>query len=341
MRALPLLLAFSFALAAAPPSRAAEERWLGYAWDKVASARYRVVSREESVTVHEGKSTPSTATVETDLLLLPGPAGDKEVVLEVRFERVKIQADPQGLEADSDATANPKGGPLAALPGVIAATRGTPLRIALSPGGRALRVEGMTAFLEAARTALPEGPNRDGLLRYVVPVSDADLAERIGAIVMPLPNRAVAAGVALPVRLPVPGTAEPQEATVTFAGVQAVDGREALRVVRTLSAEALPPSTVTQGEQRVLVTTTRYATESTLLLSPALGIPLSQVTATTSAQSVAGAAGPGGAPVGSVVETNRTVEATLAAHEPASATAPPAPVAPPASAPSPPPAPLS
>jgi len=341
MRALPLLLAFSFALAAAPPSRAAEERWLGYAWDKVASARYRVVSREESVTVHEGKSTPSTATVETDLLLLPGAAGDKEIVLEVRFERVTIQADPQGLEADSDATANPKGGPLAALPGVIAATRGTPLRIALSPGGRALRVEGMTAFLEAARTALPEGPNRDGLLRYVVPVSDADLAERIGAIVMPLPNRAVAAGVALPVRLPVPGTAEPQEATVTFAGVQAVDGREALRVVRTLSAEALPPSTVTQGEQRVLVTTTRYATESTLLLSPALGIPLSQVTTTTSAQSVAGLAGPGGAPVGSVVETNRTVEATLAAHEPAAATAPPAPAAPPASAPSPPPAPPS
>lgn len=338
MRALPLLLAFSVALAAAPPSRAAEERWLGYGWDKVASARYRVVSREESVTIHEGRSTPSTATVETDLLLLPGPSGDKETVLEVRFERVKIQAEPQGLEADSDATANPKGGPLAALPGVLAATRGTPLRIALSPGGRALRVEGMKAFLDAARAALPEGPNRDGLLRYVVPVSEADLAERIGAIVMPLPNRAVAAGVALPVRLPVPGTAEPQEATVSFAGVEDVNGKEALRIVRTLSAEALPPATVAQGERSVVVTTTRYATESTLLLSPALGIALSQVTTTTSAQSVAGAAGPGGAPVGSVVETNRTVEATLTAHETAAATAPPAP--PPVPAPSlPPPAP--
>jgi hypothetical protein len=259
-------------------------------------------------------------------VLLPGARGEKETVIEVRFERVRIQADPQGLEADSDATANPRGGPLAALHGVLAATRGTPLRIALSPGGRALRVEGMQAFLDAARAALPESPNRDGLLRYVLPVSDADLAERIGAIVMPLPNKAVGAGVAMPVRLPVPGTAEPQEATVTFTGVESVDGREALRVVRTLSAESLPPSTVEQGERRVTISTTRYATDSTLLLSPVLGIPLSQVTTTTSAQSVTGTAD--GTPVGSVVETNRTVEATLTAHEPAAATAPPAPTAP-------------
>jgi hypothetical protein len=335
MRALPLLFVLSFALPAAPQTHAEGERWLGYGWDEVASARYRVVSREESVTVHEGKSTPSTATVETDLLLLPGAPGEKETVLEVRFERVRIQADPPGLEADSDATASPKGGPLAALPGVLAAVRGTPLRIALSPGGRALRVEGMPAFLDAARAALPEGANRDGLLRYVVPISDAELAERISAIVMPLPNRAVAAGTALPVRLPIPGTAEPQEATVTFAGVETVDGREVLRVVRTLSAESLPPSTVTQGGRSVVVTTTRYATDTTLLLSPALGIPLSQVTTTTSAQTVAGSAGEGGAPVGSVVEMNRTVEATLVAHEPAAAKAPPAPPAtsPPPSAP--------
>jgi hypothetical protein len=50
------------------------------------------------------------------------------------------------------------------------------------------------------------------------------------------------------------------------------------------------------------------------------------VTTTTTAQSVAGTAD--GTPVGSVVETNRTVEATLTAHEPAAATAPPAPTAP-------------
>jgi hypothetical protein len=328
MRAIPLLVALAVALPAAAPACADGERWLGYGWEKVVSARYRVVSREESVTVHEGRSTPSTATVETDLVLLPGARGEKETVIEVRFERVRIQADPQGLEADSDATANPRGGPLAALHGVLAATRGTPLRIALSPGGRALRVEGMQAFLDAARAALPESPNRDGLLRYVLPVSDADLAERIATIVMPLPNKAVGPGMAMPVRLPVPGSAEPQEATVTFAGIESVDGREALRVVRTLSAESLPPSTVEQGERRVTVSTTRYATDSTLLLSPTLGIPLSQVTTTTSAQSVAGTAD--GTPVGSVVETNRTVEATLTAHEPAATTAPTAPPPPPA-----------
>ena len=334
MRALPLLVALAVTMPAISPACAEGERWLGYGWEKVGSARYRIVSREESVTVHEGRSTPSTATIETELMLVPGTRGEKETVLEVRFERVRIQADPQGLEADSAATANPKGGPLAALPGVLAAVRRTPLRIALSPGGRALRVEGLPAFLDAARAALPESPNRDGLLRYVVPVSDADLAERIGAIVMPLPNKAVGPGVAMPVRLPVPGTAEPQEATVTFAGIESVDGREALRVVRTLSAESLPPSTVEQGERRVIVSTTRYATDATLLLSPALGIPLSQVTTTTSAQSVAGAAGAGGTPVGSVVETNRTVEATLMAHEPAAATSPTPPAAsPPPSAP--------
>ncbi len=335
MRVLPPLVALLCTLvpAALQPVRAEGEGWLGYHWDRVASARYRVVQREESVTVHEGKSTPGAVTVETLLQLVPVARSDKETVLEVRFERVSIQADPQGLEADSDASANLKGGPLAALPAVLAAVRAAPPRIALSPGGRALRVEGLTAFLDAARGALPEGPNRDGLLRYVLPVSEAELADRLGAIVMPLPNRAVAPGVALPVRLPVPGSAEPQEATVTFAGVETVDGREALRVVRTLSAESLPPSTVGEGERRVVVTTTRYAADSTLLLATALGIPLSQATTVTSAQRVEGGAVPGGTPAGSVVETNRTIEATLAGHEPAVATAPPAAAPPPPPAP--------
>ncbi len=325
MRLLPLVLLLASAGAATAPARAESEGWLGYRWDKVSSARYRVVQREESITVHAGKSTPGLTLVESELRLVPGPPGEKETVLEVRFERVKIQADPQGLEADSDAAANPKGGPLAGLPAVLAAVRATPLRVALSPGGRALRVEGMAAFLDAARGALPAGPNRDGLLRYVVPVSEADLADRIGAIVMPLPNRAVAPGTALPLRLAVPGTAEPQPATITFAGIETVDGREALRGVRAQSAESLPSSTVGQGEQAVVVTTTRYASDATLLLAPGLGLPLSQLTTTTSAQSVGG----------STIETNRSIEARLIGHEPAAATTPPGspPAAPPSSVP--------
>ncbi len=108
--------------------------------------------------------------------------------------------------------------------------------------------------------------------------------------------------------------------------------------MRALSAEALPPTTVTQGEQSVVVTTTRYATEATLLLSPTLGIPLSQVATTTSAQTV-GPPGAGGTPGGSLVETNRTVEATLTAHEPSAATTAPGPPASPPAATAPPRAP--
>lgn len=305
---------------------AAESAWLGYRWDRVASAQYRVTATDEMLAIRDGKSHPSRTVTETILAVAPRGQDAERVRLELRFERVRLSVEPQGVEFDSSAAENPRAGPLAAASAVLAAVREAPLLVALSPGGRVLEIEGMPAFLAAARGVMPEGPNRDALLHYLLPLTEGEVAERFGALAFPLPNRSVAPGEAMQVKLPVPGSDTALDATVRLEGVVEEEGKRLARVTRTVAAEGLPPSTVADGERRVFLTTTRYSNETTLDLWLERGIPLRQAAAVTSAQTIR----PEGEGSGetSVVEKNVTLEALLLAHEPA-----PAPTSPVADAP--------
>ncbi len=316
MAAMPRRSLLLVALLAGLAPAAAEEStgaWLGYRWERVESAQYRVTLVEETLAIREGKSLPSRTETESTLTITPRGQEGERVSLDVRFDRVRLSADPQGVEVDSAAAENARAGPLAAAPAVLAAVREIPLRVVLSPGGRVLEVGGMAAFLAAARGAMPESPNRDALLRYLLPLNDAEVADRVGAIAFPLPNRSVEAGAEMEVRLPVPGISTPLDSTVRFDGVLDAEGGKIARVFRTLAAENLPPAVVTDGDRHVTVTTTRVSIETTLDLSLEAGIPVRQTSLAISAQEIRQDGGGGNA--ASIVEKNLRLEAVLLHHE--------------------------
>ncbi|MBP7147887.1 MAG: hypothetical protein KBD01_10110 [Acidobacteria bacterium] len=325
------------------PAQPGNRTFLGYRWGNADELRYRIQTTEQNLVNQQGKTNETNLTAEYDLRLKVQPAAagaapdeepangnGKDSTIEMYFEQLHVQASPQGIDVDSTAPDAGKAGPLAPLPQVYAMVRNIPLRLVVTPGGRVKEVQGLEEFVGAAREAMPASPQRDQLLALMIPLTESDVADRFASIVLPLPAKHVEPGYSAPVTLPGPGGGE-LSGTITFLGTQgANDG--ALVVERKLSAQNLPPNTVPQGNQALVVSIQDIRTDTQLRISPDTNLPLGLEGKVETNQSMQ-PQGAQGQPT--MVQTTRTIRTQLvgspgaaggtATGSPAPEGAPPAP----------------
>lgn len=322
------------AAAAAEAEKNSQKGYLAYRWRDITEARYRVTLAEETVVNRGGTSQTVSKDKQVDFTLRPaGKDAEKPHLtwIEMHFDRMSVKAMPQGIEVDTAVAENPKAGVLAPATKVYAAIHGKPIRILMSPGGRIMKMEGVAAFAEAAKAAVPAGPQQAALLAEIAPTTEAEISNQLATALLTLPGKSVDPGFSDPRKVPVPGSNQFMEGALTFTGKEEQDGRKFALVKQELAARGLPPVPV--PAQKISIATDEYSVVTNLKLALDFGIPVELSTTTTTKQSVRPEnADPTAAPAMLIQTTGRSTTALLGT-EAAAAVAPPATEAPKAEAP--------